>query len=91
VKEVNKKKNKYWMEKINNYQDLPGKNDLIRLFLRKRLSVDQKIATIEAYGLQHSLSKLTLTRLKKFIYFLENREDQHSFDIPEEVERFIKK
>jgi len=91
LEELNKTDANYWRKKINDYRDLPEKDALIEIFLRKHLRVGQKTASLEASGLRKSLSNLTLTRLKKFIYFLENREDQHSFDIPEEVGKFIKK
>jgi Mn-dependent DtxR family transcriptional regulator len=91
LKELNKTYENYWVRKIDNYRELPGKDDLIKKFLTKHLSVDQKTASLDAYGLKHSLSNLSLTRLKKFIYFLESRENRYDFDIPKEVERFIKK
>jgi Mn-dependent DtxR family transcriptional regulator len=91
LKEINKTYENYWVRKIDNYRELPGKDDLIKKFLTKHLSVDQKTASLDAYGLKHSLSNLSLTRLKKFIYFLESRENRYDFDIPKEVEKFIKK
>jgi Mn-dependent DtxR family transcriptional regulator len=91
LKELNKTYENYWVRKIDNYRELPGKDDLIKKFLTKHLSVDQKTASLDAYGLKHSLSNLSLTRLKKFIYFLESRENRYDFDIPKEVEKFIKK
>jgi len=91
LEELNKKDNIYWGKKINDYRVLPEKDALIEIFLRKHLRVDRKTASLEASGLRNSLSALTLTRLIKFIYFLESRDNKQNIDIPKEVEKFIKR
>ena len=90
MKELRKLDENYWLRKIDSYRELPEKDPLLKTFLIKHLKVDQKNASIDAHGLEKSLSNLTLIRLKKYIYFLENRKDQYNFDTPKDVERFIK-
>ncbi len=89
---INKKYNEgYWVRKINEYREMPVENNLINIFLTKYLDVDEETATTDATNLKRSLSYSTFSKLKKFIYFLENRTDDCDFNIPEAIDDFIKK
>jgi DtxR family Mn-dependent transcriptional regulator len=70
---------------------LRNKNDVIKNFLIKYLGVDEKTAIDDAYRIKNTLSDNTFAKLKKFIYFLENRPDQQNINYPQEVEGFSKK
>jgi Mn-dependent DtxR family transcriptional regulator len=70
---------------------MPGENNLINIFLTKYLEVDEETASTDTGNLKRSLSYATFTKLKKFIYFLENRTDDCDFNIPEAIDDFIKK
>jgi DtxR family Mn-dependent transcriptional regulator len=70
---------------------LRNKNDVIKNFLIKYVGVDEKTAIDDAYRIKNTLSDNTFAKLKKFIYFLENRPDQQNINYPQEVEGFSKK
>jgi len=55
------------------------------------LGVDEKTAIDDACRIKNALSDNTFAKLKKFIYFLENRADHMNIDCPQEVEEFSKK
>jgi Mn-dependent DtxR family transcriptional regulator len=55
------------------------------------LDIDEEKASTDAYDLKRSLSYSTFDKLKKFIYFLENRADHRNTNYPEEIEKFVKK
>jgi Mn-dependent DtxR family transcriptional regulator len=80
----------YWVRKIDEYREIRRENNLINIFLTKYLDIDEETASTDAYDLKRSLSYSTFAKLKKFIYFLENRIDGCDFNIPKEVEEFQK-
>ena len=71
--------------------DLKLKNDLIKKFFIRYLGIDEKTATEDAQKVRNVLSYDTFIKLKKYLYFLENRPDHKDLNIPEEVENFSKK
>jgi DtxR family transcriptional regulator, Mn-dependent transcriptional regulator len=75
--------------KIANH--LRNKNNTIKNFLIKYLGVDEKTAIDDAYRIKNTLSDSTFAKLKKFLYFLENRTDHKNINCPQEVEEFSKK
>jgi Mn-dependent DtxR family transcriptional regulator len=81
----------YWVRKIDQYREIRRENNLINIFLTKYLEVDEETASTDAYDLKRSLSYSTFAKLKKFIYFLENRADHRNSSYPEEIEKFVKK
>ena len=81
----------YWVRKIDEYREMQGENNLINIFLTKYVDIDEETAATDAYDLKRSLSYSTFAKLKKFIYFLENRIDDCDINIPKEIEEFIKK
>jgi DtxR family transcriptional regulator, Mn-dependent transcriptional regulator len=72
-------------------EQLRNKNNAIKNFLIKYLGVDEKAAIEDACRMKNALSDNTFTKLKKFIYFLENRPDHMKINCPQEVEEFSKK
>ena len=91
VKEFKNIDEGYWLRKIDEYRKIPADDNLLNIFLIKYLKVDEDTASIDACGLKRSLSYSSFSRLKKFVYFLENRIVSSDFNFPEEVEKFIKK
>ena len=89
---IDKKYNEgYWVRKIDQYREIPAENNLINIFLTKYLDVDEETASADATNLKRSLSYSTFSKLKKFIYFLENRINDCDFNIPGAINDFIKK
>jgi len=70
---------------------LRNKNNVIKNFLIKYLGVDEKAAIDDARRMKNALSDNTFAKLKKFLYFLENRADHMNINCPKEVEKFSKK
>jgi DtxR family transcriptional regulator, Mn-dependent transcriptional regulator len=66
-------------------------NDLIKKFLVKYPGIDEKTATEDAQKVRNVLSHDTFIKLKKYLYFLENRPDHKDINIPEEVDKFSEK
>jgi DtxR family transcriptional regulator, Mn-dependent transcriptional regulator len=66
-------------------------NDLIKNFFVKFLGIDEKTATEDARRVRNVLSYGTFVKLKKYLYFLENRADHRETNIPEEVDKFSEK
>lgn len=71
-------------------EHLINKNNTIKYFLIRYLGVDEKIAIDDAKKMKNILSKDTFDKLKKFLYFLENRPDHMDINCPQEVEAFSK-
>ena len=71
-------------------EELINKNNIIRNFLIRYLGIDEKTAIDDANKIKNTLSKETFAKLKKFIYFLENRPDHKDINCPQEVEAFSK-
>jgi len=69
---------------------LKNKDNTIKNFFIKYLGIDEKTATEDAHKVKNVLSNETFSRIKNFIFFLENRPDHKEINIPEEVNKFIK-
>lgn len=72
-------------------EQVKTRHRFLNMFLVKYLGVPQKIAAIDACGLEHSLSTETFTQFKKFISFLENDQGHRHIDIRKGIEEFSKR
>jgi DtxR family transcriptional regulator, Mn-dependent transcriptional regulator len=60
-------------------------------FLVKYLGINPETAAIDACGLEHSLSRETFAKLKKFVNFLDESKNLRNIDIKQRIEKFAKR
>lgn len=71
-------------------EQVKARHHLLNNFLIKYLRVNHKTATVDACGLEHSLSLETFTQLKKFIAFLEKNKSHLHVNSRKGIEEFVK-
>jgi|LDZU01.1.fsa_nt_gi DtxR family Mn-dependent transcriptional regulator len=72
-------------------EQVKARHHFLNKFLVEYLGVSQKIAVIDACGLEHSLSSETFTQFKKFVSFLENEKEHQHINIHHRIEEFSSK
>jgi DtxR family Mn-dependent transcriptional regulator len=72
-------------------EQVKARHHFLNKFLVKYLGVPQKIAAVDACGLEHSLSSETFAQFKKFVSFLENDKEHQHINIHHRIEEFANK
>jgi len=72
-------------------EQVKARHRFLNDFLVKYLGINPETAAIDACGLEHSLSRETFAKLKKFVNFLDESKNLRNIDIKQRIEKFAKR